>query len=129
MKAAEMFNACHARYRGLHEWLDNSLGEVRALDLDSPSCGYQWRPARSRACEYVADFERIGKQALRRPQRKGRLKLFEIYFLHAMEYREAIKLVGVAEGTFDYWLQEVKRAVGRELSRCQLFPPSKYFQA
>jgi hypothetical protein len=55
--------------------------------------------------------------------------LFEIYFLHAMEYREAIKLVGVAEGTFDYWLQEVKRAVGRELSRCHLFPPSKYFQA
>ena len=77
----------------------------------------------------MADFERIGKQALRRPRWKGRLKLFEIYFLHAMEYRDAIKLVGVAEGTFDYWLQEVKRAVGRELSRCHLFPPSKYFQA
>jgi hypothetical protein len=99
------------------------------VNLDSPSSGYQWRPVRSRACEFVADFERIGKQALRRPQWKGRLKLFEIYFLHAMEYRDAIKLVGVAEGTFDYWLQEVKRAVGRELSRCNLFPPSKYFQA
>src|ERR1700727_1536654 len=59
---------------------------------------------------------------------KGTLKLFEIYFLHSMEYRAAIKLVGVADGTFDYWSVEVKRAVGRELSRCKLFPPSKYFQ-
>ena len=129
MKASEVFDACHGRYRSLQEWLEESTGKVRAVNLDSPSSGYQWRPVPSRACEFVADFERIGKQALRRPQWKGRLKLFEIYFLHAMEYREAIKLVGVAEGTFDYWLQEVKRAVGRELSRCNLFPPSKYFQA
>jgi hypothetical protein len=105
------------------------LFEVRAVNLESPSSGYQWCPARSRACEFVADFERIGKQALKHAQWKGRLKLFEIYFLHSLEYREAIKLVGVAEGTSDYWLQEVKRAVGRELSRCNLFPPSKYFQA
>jgi hypothetical protein len=67
----------------------------------------------------------VGKQALRR---NGRLKLFEIYFLHSLEFRAAIKLVGVTEGTFD-WLQEVKRALGKELSRCKLFPPSKYFQA
>ena len=129
MKAAEMFNACHARYRGLHEWLDNSLGEVRALDLDSPSCGYQWRPERSRACEYVADFERIGRQALKRPAWKGRLKLFEIYFLGGADYRSAISLVGVAEGTFDYWLQEVKKAAGREFSRTGLYPPVRYFQS
>jgi hypothetical protein len=129
MKAAEMFNACHARYRGLHEWLDNSLGEVRALDLDSPSCGYQWRPERSRACEYVADFERIGRQALKRPAWKGRLKLFEIYFVGGADYRSAISLVGVAEGTFDYWLQEVKKAAGREFSRTGLYPPVRYFQS
>ena len=72
----------------------------------------RWRPARGRACEYLADFERIGRRSLRRPQWKGRLKLFEIYFLHSMEYRNAIKLVGVAEGTFDYWMQEVKRVGG-----------------
>ena len=41
MKAAEIFNECHARYRGLHGGLDDSLGQVRALDLDSPSTGYQ----------------------------------------------------------------------------------------
>jgi hypothetical protein len=36
---------------------------------------------RLRACEYVADFERMGRHALKRPEWKRRLKLFEIYFL------------------------------------------------
>ena len=125
--AREVFDACHERYRSLSEWLEEGRGRVRALSLDTPSVGYQWRPERGRACEFVADFERIGRQALRRAEWKGRLKLFEIYFMHSMEYREAIKLVGVAPGTFDYWAQEVKRAAGKEFSRCGLFPPSKYF--
>src|SRR5271154_6790248 len=118
MKATEIFDTCYGRYRSLHDWLEDTTGKVRAIDLESPSSGYSWRPARGRACEYLAEFERIGRQSLRRPQWKGRLKLFEIYFLHSMEYRNAIKLVGVAEGTFDYWLQEVKRSAGREFSRC-----------
>jgi len=46
-----------------------------------------------------------------------------------VEYRQAISLVGVAEGTFDYWMAEVKRAVGREMSRTGLFPPSRYFRS
>jgi hypothetical protein len=37
-----------------------------------------WRPASGRACEYVADLERIRHDALRRPEWKGRPKLFEI---------------------------------------------------
>ena len=129
MKATEIFDTCYGRYRSLHEWLEDTTGKVRAIDLESPSSGYSWRPARGRACEYLADFERIGRQSLRRPQWKGRLKLFEIYFLHSMAYRNAIKLVGVAEGTFDYWMQEVKRSAGREYSRCGLFPPSRYFHS
>jgi hypothetical protein len=129
MKATEIFDTCYGRYRSLHDWLEDTRGKVRAIDLESPSSGYSWRPARGRACEYLADFERIGRQSLRRPQWKGRLKLFEIYFLHSMEYRNAIKLVGVAEGTFDYWTQEVKRSAGSEFSRCGLFPPSSYFHS
>jgi hypothetical protein len=46
-----------------------------------------------------------------------------------MEYRNAFKLVGVAEGTFDYWMQEVKRSAGREYSRCGLFPAARYFHS
>jgi hypothetical protein len=127
MKAREMFDVCHGRYRGLKEWLEETTGQIRALDLGSPSEGYQWRPDRVRASEYVTDFERIGRRALRRQEWKGRLKLFEIYFLHSVEYRQAISLVGVAEGTFDYWMAEVKRALGREYARTGLFPPSVYF--
>jgi hypothetical protein len=128
--AREIFDECHGRYRSLAEWLEEGSGRLRAVALDAPpSGGYQWRPQRGRAGEFVADFQRIGRQALRRPEWKGRLKLFEIYFLHSMEYREAINLVGVSAGTFDYWVQGVKRATGKEFARCGLYPPSRYFGA
>ncbi|HKS82731.1 MAG TPA: hypothetical protein VJR23_14605 [Candidatus Acidoferrales bacterium] len=127
MKAAEIFQVCHSRYKNLCGWLRATAGEISAVDLESPLEGYQWRPDRARACEYVADFERIGRQALRRPEWRGRLKLFEIYFLRETEYRRAVSLVGVAEGTFDYWYREVKRTLGAEFSRTGLFPPWRYF--
>src|SRR5271166_1350854 len=120
MKSSEVFEVCHKRYRGLRDWLEDATGEVRALNLDKPSAGYQWRPDRARACEYIADFERIGRHALRRTEWKGRLKLFNVYFVRGAEYRRAIRLVGVAEGTFDYWYREVKRALGAEFPRTGL---------
>lgn len=129
MKAIEVFDTCYARYRGLREWLKDSSISIRAVNLDTPSSGYQWRPDRARACEYVADFERIGGHALRRPEWNGRLRLFHAYFVRGADYRRAIRLVGVAEGTFDYWFREVKRAVGKEFSRTGLFPPGQYFQS
>lgn len=129
MKTTEIFDVCHARYRGLSEWLAGSSGAVRSVGLDMPTSGYRWRPEGARGCEYIADFERIGRHALRRPEWTGRLKLFEIYFLGSAEYRSAIRLVGVAEGTFDYWHREVKRALGAEFSRTGLFPPSRYFHS
>src|SRR5271170_6732022 len=129
MKATEVFDECHGRYRGLREWLADSTGSVRSLDFEKPSAGYLWRPDRARACDYVADFERIGRHALRRPEWKGRLKLFNVYFVRGAEYGRAIRLVGVAEGTFDYWYREVKRSIGAEFSRTGLYPPSKYFNA
>ena len=128
MKPKDIFEVCHTRYRGLRGWLKNSTGAVRSIDLDNPSSGYQWRPDRGRACEYVADFERIGRNGLRRPEWKGRLRLFETYFVNGTEYDKARSAVGVSEGTFDYWYQEVKKAVGAEFSRTGLYPPSKYFQ-
>ncbi len=127
MKPAEIFNDCHGRYRGLREWLADSTGAIHSLDLDKPSSGYLWRPDRARACEYVADFERIGRRALGRSEWKGRLKLFNICFVHSVEYKRAVRLVGVSEGTFDYWYAEVKRAAGREFERSELFPPWRYF--
>jgi hypothetical protein len=68
MKTAEIFDTCYGRYRSLHEWLEDTTGKVRAIDLESPSSGYSRGPARERACEYIADFERIGRRSLRRLQ-------------------------------------------------------------
>jgi len=127
MKAIDVFDECHRRYSGLRKWVGDAAGAVRSVDLEKPLAGYQWRPEHGRACEYIADFERIGRRALRRPEWKGRLKLFNVYFVRGAEYKKAVKLVGVAEGTFDYWYREVKLALGAEFARTGLFPPSKYF--
>ncbi len=132
MKAGAIFktfNDCHRCYRTLREWLKDSAGTVPSINLENPSPGYQWRPEPGRACEYVLDFERIGRRALRRSDWKGRLKLFNVYFVRGADYRRAVRLVGVAEATFDYWYKEVKRSLNTEFSRTGLFPPSQYFLA
>jgi hypothetical protein len=125
MKPREMFEVCHARYKASRAFLG---GHMAAIDLESPSEGYHWRPDRARAEEYVADFEMIAERALRRPEWRGRLKLFRVYFLRGAEYRRAITLCGVSVGTFDYWVCEVKKACGHEFARTGLFPPGNYFR-
>jgi hypothetical protein len=125
MKAREIFEVCHARYKASRALLG---GHVAAIDLESPSEGYHWRPDRARAEEYVADFQMIGERALRRPDWRGRLKLFRIYFLRNVKYERAIVLCGLSASTFDYWLDEVKKICGREFDRAGLFPPGNYFR-
>lgn len=124
MKPREIFEVCHARYKGLRAYLG---GHMAAIDLESPSDGYHWRPDRARAEEFVADFQMIAERALRRPEWRGRQKLFRVYFLRGFEYRRAIVLCGVSAGTFDYWVDEVKKACGRAFSRAGLYPPGDYF--
>jgi hypothetical protein len=124
-KPQEIFDVCYGRYSGLRKWLGR---KTSAVDLNRPSSGYVWRPERARAAEYIADFEKVAERALRRPEWKGRRKLFAIYFLRGVEYKRAIALVGVSEGTFDYWFKEVKKAVGRGCARAGIFPPGKYFR-
>lgn len=125
MKPHEVFDVCHGRYRSLRAFLK---GRVSAVDLDTPSDGYHWRPDRARAEEFVADYEMIAERALARPDWKGRRKLFRVYFLWGVEYRRAITLVGVSESNFDYWLGEVKKTLGRAFERAGLFPPGAYFR-
>ena len=129
MKPSLIFDDCHPRYRRLREWLADSTGTVRSMDCEKGGDGYAWRPDRARATDYVADFERIGRRSLQRPEWKGRLTLFNIYFVLGADYRRAARLVGVAEDTFDYWYKEVKRTIGREFSRAGLYPPWRYFNA
>jgi hypothetical protein len=124
-KPLEVFEVCYDRYCGLRKWLGR---KTSAVDLKRPSGGYVWRPERARAAEYIADFENVAERALRRPEWKGRRRLFAIYFLRGVEYKRAVALVGVSEGTFDYWFKEVKKAVGKECTRAGIFPPGRYFR-
>jgi hypothetical protein len=125
MRSEEVFDICLERFRGLRGWLD---GRIRAVDMTVPgAAGYQWRPERARAQEFVADFEIAGLRALARPVWAGRRRLFSVYYLRGIEYRRAIAVLGVPSGTFDYWAAQIKRAVGREFERAGLFPPWRYF--
>jgi hypothetical protein len=125
VKTREMFDVCLASYRSLGKGIGRKMS---AVDMTRPSNGYAWRPEHVRAAEYVADFEAAGARALRRCEWKGRRKLFVIYFLSELDYKRAIKLVGVSENTFEYWASQVKNAVGRECARVGLFPPQEYFR-
>lgn len=125
MKPTEIFDACYGQYRSLREWLGR---KTRAIDPKRPANGYSWRPERARAAEYIADFERVAEQALRKPEWKGRRKLFHVHFLRGVEYRRARALVGVSEGTFDYWYKEVKKIAGKAFARAGIFPPARYFR-
>jgi hypothetical protein len=124
VRPQDIFEICYARYRSAKKHI--GAGHA-ALDPNQPA-GYQWRPERVRAAEYVADFELIGRRALNPPSWEGRRRLFEIYFVWMVPYRRAIVLVGVATGTFDWWMQQVKQTVGRALDRAGLFPPAAYFR-
>jgi hypothetical protein len=128
MHSRYIFEICHERYRGFRGWVDGH-SEGSRIDLRSPSARFLWRPDRARAADYVADFERIGRRTLARPTWKGRLKLFDLYFVRCLEYPRALALSGVCEKTFDWWVVEIKNAVGHELARAGLYPPAKYFRS
>lgn len=128
MRAQYIFEICHERYRGFRLWMDGHTDGLR-MDLNSHSAGYHWRPDRARAADYVADFERIGRRTLARPVWKGRLKVFDLYFVRCLDYPRALALSGVGERTFDWWISEIKKSVGRELTRAGLYPPAKYFRS
>jgi len=115
-----------AARRNIARGLAHSTGNQHALELGPPSRGYQWRPERDWAREWVANYECIERQALRRAAWKGRRKLFEMQFWQHVECPRAISLTSAAPGSFDYWSSEVKRGVGREGSHSGLFPPAQY---
>jgi hypothetical protein len=126
VRTQNVFDVCLAQFRRLRAATGRGIA---AVNLEKPSNGYVWRPEPSRAVEYVADFEKAVARALRAPDWKGRRKVFRIYFSRGIGYQRAAMLVGVSNGTFDYWIKDVKKAVGRECVRVGLYPPARYFHA
>jgi hypothetical protein len=80
MKASEVFDSCHGRYRNLREWLAESTGQIRALDPESQYDGYHWRPVQARAAEFVADYERIGRKSAASTGVEGAVEAFRDLF-------------------------------------------------
>ena len=151
MLATFAFDVCHDVYRAARESIDTMVPT-----LNAESCGkYQWRPDRMpRLAEYVCDFARAGERALGgkawtrgRPKadrlkpillyfrasssrifRASRMTMFRVYFLGGAEYQAARRHLGISELTWADWADEIRRLVGRELTRAGVFPPSKYFR-
>jgi hypothetical protein len=142
MLATFAFDVCHDVYLAAREAID-----TRVATLNAESSGkYVWRPDRMpRLAEYVCDFARAGERALgfhlveekkkgsqaeARPTliRASRMAMFRVYYLGGAEYQAARRHLGISELTWADWAEEIRRDVGRELTRAGIFPPSRYFR-
>ena len=143
MLATIAFDVCHDVYCAAREAIDNKIPTLNA----EASGKYLWRPDRMpRLAEYVCDFARAGERALgfyamqKRnkgrqaeanptvPFRASRMAMFRVYYLGGAEYHAARRHLGISELTWADWAEEIRKLVGRELTRTGVFPPSKYFR-
>ena len=60
--------------------------------------------------------------------RASRIAMFRVFYLGGAEYQAARRHLGISELTWADWSQEIRRLVGRELTRAGVFPPSRYFR-
>ena len=56
------------------------------------------------------------------------MAMFRVYYLGDADYQAARRHLGISELTWQDWADEIRRDVGRELTRAGVFPPSKYFR-
>jgi len=142
MKGSSAFLICHEIYCAARELVNSRVPTTRMAS----SSKFLWRPdLQPRLVEYVADFARAGERALGeihapspkspvrgalgvKKVRASRLILFRLYYLGGAEYHAARRTLGISEITWSDWAEEVRNRVGRELIRCGMFPPSRYFR-
>ena len=77
----------------------------------------------TRAC--AAEY---GASLSQRPLRASRMAMFRVYYLGGADYQAARRHLGISELTWADWAEEIRRDVGRELTRAGVFPPSRYFR-
>ena len=63
-----------------------------------------------------------------RTRRASRMAMFRVYYLGGADYQAARRHLGISELTWADWAEEIRKLVGRELTRAGVFPPSKYFR-
>jgi hypothetical protein len=76
--------------------------------------------------EACATFPRASPS--QKPFRASRMAMFRVYYLGGADYQAARRHLGISELTWADWAEEIRRRVGRELTRAGVFPPSKYFR-
>lgn len=86
--------------------------------------GRQACPASTRGAGKVRQAEACPTLALR----ASRMAMFRVYYLGGADYAAARRHLGISELTWADWSEEIRRLVGRELTRSGVFPPSKYFR-
>jgi hypothetical protein len=138
MTEREYFDFCWERYVRVREWRQENGARIRIVRMDRLPPDGNWHPSALQATLFMGDFENHARRALRgdppiaastkaadrrhfrRDELNGRLQLFEVYFVQGVEYREAIRILQVPQGTFDYWFEEVKKICGHEFSAVNL---------
>ena len=120
------FDVCWEVYSGAREVLEAKRG-LGALDLREAT-KYLWRPDfRARLNEWVADFALAGQAALEAPECASRMVLFRLYYLGLAPYDRTRHFLGLSEQGWVNWSEDVRRRVGKELLRREMFPPRRYF--
>ena len=121
MKPATAFDICHEVYAAAREVVDSRMATIQMQH----AAKFLWRPdLHPRLVEFVADFALAGERALS----PSRLILFRLYYLGGCEYPLARQRMGLSELGWTNWTDEIRRDAGRELLRCGMFPPSRYFR-
>jgi hypothetical protein len=101
----------------------------RALGFNSIEGKSKGRPAdglrslTTRACPTL-----FGASSSQKPFRASRMAMFRVYYLGGADYEAARRHLGISELTWADWAEEIRKDVGRELTRAGVFPPSKYFR-
>jgi hypothetical protein len=122
------FDTTHAVYRQAWEECFTQ-GHVRALDASALKRGGTWKPdRRPRLEDFIADFILAGKQSLEAEKLSSRVVLFNVYYAGNCPYERAKHWFGLSDQGWARWTEDIRRVVGKELMKRQIFPPKKYFE-
>ncbi|HLZ90202.1 MAG TPA: hypothetical protein VKQ28_00705 [Candidatus Acidoferrum sp.] len=120
------FDVCLSVYRACSEQI--GTGRLGAIDASAFKSN-QWKPDRKpRAEDYLADFAQAGVAALKRDGQHSRLVLFRMHYLAGAPYWSVRQLLKLSEMGWVRWTEEIRKTVGQELVRRELYPPDRYFE-
>ena len=70
----------------------------------------------------------LGKKALERDGLHSRVPIFDQFYIALRPYEQTRIWFGLSEMGWCRFTEDIRRVVGKELIREELFPPKRYFQ-